>query len=36
MLGLGYPGGPVVDDKLAKTADREKVRFPRAMMEREG
>jgi N6-L-threonylcarbamoyladenine synthase len=33
MLGLGYPGGPVID-KLAKTADREKVRFPRAMMER--
>jgi N6-L-threonylcarbamoyladenine synthase len=32
MLGLGYPGGPIID-KLGKTADREKVRFPRAMME---
>ena len=30
LLGLGYPGGPVVD-KLAQTGDRSAVRFPRPM-----
>jgi N6-L-threonylcarbamoyladenine synthase len=32
-LGLGYPGGPVVD-KLAAEGDPEAVRFPRAMLDR--
>src|ERR671919_391681 len=32
-LGLGYPGGPVID-KLAAKGDPEAVRFPRAMAER--
>jgi N6-L-threonylcarbamoyladenine synthase len=31
MLGLGYPGGPVVD-QLAQTGDPTKFRFPRALM----
>jgi N6-L-threonylcarbamoyladenine synthase len=30
FLGLGYPGGPVID-RLARTGDRAAVRFPRAM-----
>ncbi|MGL6234126.1 MAG: tRNA (adenosine(37)-N6)-threonylcarbamoyltransferase complex transferase subunit TsaD [Segniliparus sp.] len=30
LLGLGYPGGPVVD-KLAQTGDRSAVKFPRPM-----
>ncbi len=29
MLGLGYPGGPVIEE-LAKTGDASKVRFPTA------
>ncbi len=29
MLGLGYPGGPVID-KLAKEGDAKAIRFPRA------
>ncbi|MFP4498890.1 MAG: tRNA (adenosine(37)-N6)-threonylcarbamoyltransferase complex transferase subunit TsaD [Vulcanimicrobiota bacterium] len=33
MLGLGYPGGPVID-KLAKEGQPGKVAFPRAMMEK--
>ncbi|NOX90435.1 MAG: tRNA (adenosine(37)-N6)-threonylcarbamoyltransferase complex transferase subunit TsaD [Calditrichaeota bacterium] len=31
LLGLGYPGGPMID-KLAKTGDPEFAAFPRAMM----
>ena len=31
-LGLGYPGGPIVD-KLAATGDRDAIRFPRGMMD---
>lgn len=31
-LGLGYPGGPIID-KLAKSGDPTTVRFPRAMIE---
>ncbi len=31
-LGLGYPGGPLVD-RLASTGDREAIRFPRGMMD---
>ncbi|MDF0531778.1 tRNA (adenosine(37)-N6)-threonylcarbamoyltransferase complex transferase subunit TsaD [Tsukamurella sp. 8F] len=30
LLGLGYPGGPVIDD-LARRGDREAIAFPRAM-----
>jgi N6-L-threonylcarbamoyladenine synthase len=33
-LGLGYPGGPIID-KLAADGDASKVRFPRAMMGRD-
>lgn len=33
MLELGYPGGPIINN-LAKEGDREKIHFPRAMMER--
>jgi N6-L-threonylcarbamoyladenine synthase len=29
MMGLGYPGGRIIDD-LAKNGDREAIRFPRA------
>ena len=31
LLGLGYPGGPVID-RLAKQGDRKAIAFPRAMM----
>ncbi len=31
-LGLGYPGGPIID-RLATEGDRNTVRFPRAMMD---
>ncbi len=31
-LGLGYPGGPIID-RLAAEGDRTVVRFPRAMMD---
>lgn len=31
FLGLGYPGGPVIDE-LAMTGDREAIAFPRAMV----
>jgi N6-L-threonylcarbamoyladenine synthase len=31
MLGLGYPGGPVID-KLAKTGDPNYIKFPRAWL----
>ncbi len=30
-LGLGYPGGPILD-KMAMDGDREAIRFPRAMV----
>jgi N6-L-threonylcarbamoyladenine synthase len=32
FLGLGYPGGPVID-KLAGEGDPEAIRFPRAMLD---
>jgi N6-L-threonylcarbamoyladenine synthase len=32
-LGLGYPGGPVID-KLATEGDPQAIRFPRAMLDR--
>lgn len=35
MLGLGYPGGPVVD-RLAADGNADRVRFPRAMLKRKG
>lgn len=31
-LGLGYPGGPVVD-RLARQGDRDAIRFPRGLMD---
>ncbi|MDI6816594.1 MAG: tRNA (adenosine(37)-N6)-threonylcarbamoyltransferase complex transferase subunit TsaD [Actinomycetota bacterium] len=31
FLGLGYPGGPIIDD-LAKEGNTESIRFPRAMI----
>jgi N6-L-threonylcarbamoyladenine synthase len=34
ILGLGYPGGPVVD-RLAREGDPSTVRFPRSMLDRE-
>jgi tRNA N6-adenosine threonylcarbamoyltransferase len=34
-LGLGYPGGPIID-KLAETGDPEAIAFPRAMLDRTG
>jgi len=34
-LGLGYPGGPVID-KLATTGDPQAIAFPRAMLDRTG
>ncbi len=33
MLGLGYPGGEVID-RLAKEGDRKKIRFPRAFLDK--
>lgn len=35
MLGLGYPGGPIVS-KLALDGDAERYRFPRPMVDRPG
>ncbi len=32
-LGLGYPGGPIID-KMAKSGNREAIRFPRAVIKR--
>ena len=32
MLGLGYPGGPVID-KISKTGNASLIKFPRAMLE---
>jgi N6-L-threonylcarbamoyladenine synthase len=34
ILGLGYPGGPIIDE-LAATSDPQAVRFPRTMLGRE-
>lgn len=34
ILGLGYPGGPVID-KLAKEGDPRSVRFPRSLLGRD-
>ena len=31
LLGLGYPGGPIIDE-LSKHGDPEKIRFPKARM----
>ena len=31
LLGLGYPGGPVIDE-LSKTGNREAIRFPRPVL----
>jgi N6-L-threonylcarbamoyladenine synthase len=33
MMGLGYPGGKVIDE-LAKSGDRKAIRFPRAQVKR--
>ena len=33
LLGLGYPGGPIID-RLAKDGDPKAIRFPRAMPKR--
>jgi len=35
MLGLGYPGGQVID-QLARAGDPTAIRFPRAMLDRAG
>ena len=35
MLGLDYPGGPLIA-KLASTAERERFKFPRPMVDRPG
>jgi N6-L-threonylcarbamoyladenine synthase len=32
MLGLGYPGGPIID-KLAKSGNPKEIRFPRSYLE---
>lgn len=32
-LGLGYPGGPIID-QLAKSGNKEAIKFPRAVMKR--
>jgi N6-L-threonylcarbamoyladenine synthase len=34
LLGLGYPGGPVID-RLAREGDPKAIRFPRAYLERD-
>jgi N6-L-threonylcarbamoyladenine synthase len=34
LLGLGYPGGPVID-RLAREGDPQAVRFPRAYLEKD-
>ncbi|MCS4535636.1 tRNA (adenosine(37)-N6)-threonylcarbamoyltransferase complex transferase subunit TsaD [Corynebacterium sp. HS2168-gen11] len=34
LLGLGYPGGPVID-KLAQLGDKKAIRFPRALSKAE-
>jgi N6-L-threonylcarbamoyladenine synthase len=34
LLGLGYPGGPVID-RLARQGDPQAIRFPRAYLERD-
>jgi N6-L-threonylcarbamoyladenine synthase len=34
LLGLGYPGGPVID-RLAREGDAQAIRFPRAYLEKD-
>ena len=34
MMGLGYPGGPVIET-LAKSGDPGKIKFPRSMLEKD-
>ena len=34
MMGLGYPGGPRIE-KLAKTADPSKIKFPRSWLDKD-
>ena len=34
LLGLGYPGGPVID-RLAREGDSQAIRFPRAYLEKD-
>jgi tRNA N6-adenosine threonylcarbamoyltransferase len=34
LLGLGYPGGPVID-RLAREGDSQAIRFPRAFLEKD-
>jgi N6-L-threonylcarbamoyladenine synthase len=34
LLGLGYPGGPIIDE-LSKRGDPEAIRFPRAFLSRD-
>ncbi len=34
MMGLGYPGGPVIET-LAKKGDAEKIKFPRSMLQKD-
>lgn len=34
MLGLGYPGGPVIE-RLAKTQDPDQIKFPRTLLEKD-
>jgi tRNA N6-adenosine threonylcarbamoyltransferase len=34
LLGLGYPGGPMID-RLARAGDPQAIRFPRAYLERD-
>lgn len=34
LLGLGYPGGPAID-RLAQNGNRDAIRFPRSLLDRE-
>ncbi len=34
MMGLGYPGGPVIE-RLAKNGDPNEIKFPRSMLEKD-
>ena len=33
MMDLGYPGGPIIE-KMAKTADPDKIKFPRSLLDK--
>ena len=35
MMGLGYPGGPIIED-LAKTMDPDVIKFPRSLLDKKG